>query len=97
MNCKSFANDFSFQKSSLLTTSQPGFVCNRIFVSKQNKQTMKTKSVVFALVMALVSVAALAADPVGPKMVVVNQKDPSTFKVIYEGNANWKTYFKNIG
>lgn len=51
---------------------------------------MKTKSVVFALVMALVSVAALAADPVGPKMVVVNQKDPSTFKVIYEGTQTGK-------
>jgi hypothetical protein len=46
---------------------------------------MKIKSVVFALMMALVSVAAFAADPVGPKMVVVNQKDPATFKVIYEG------------
>lgn len=51
---------------------------------------MKTKSVVFAVVMALVSVAALAADPVGPKMVVVNQKDPSNFKVIYEGSQTGK-------
>lgn len=51
---------------------------------------MKTKSVVFALMMAFVSVAALAADPVGPKMVVVNQKDPATFKVIYEGSQTGK-------
>lgn len=51
---------------------------------------MKTKSVVLALVMALVSVAALAADPVNPKMVVVNQKDPATFKVIYEGSQTGK-------
>ena len=51
---------------------------------------MKTKSVVLALVMALVSVAALAADPVNPKMVVVNQKDQATFKVIYEGSQTGK-------
>jgi len=46
---------------------------------------MKTKSVVFALIMAFVSVAAVAADPVGPKVVVINQKESGIFKVIYEG------------
>lgn len=46
---------------------------------------MKTKSIVFALVMGFVSVAAVAADPVSPKMVVLNQKDGSIFKVIYAG------------
>jgi hypothetical protein len=46
---------------------------------------MKTKSVVFALSMAFVSVAAVAADPVGPKVVIVNQKEAGIFKVIYEG------------
>ncbi|HNT51378.1 MAG TPA: hypothetical protein PKK67_12370 [Cyclobacteriaceae bacterium] len=46
---------------------------------------MKTKSIVLAFVMAFGSVAAIAADPVGPKLVVVSQKDPATFKVIYEG------------
>ncbi len=46
---------------------------------------MKTKSIVFALVMGFVSVAAVAADPVSPKMVVLNQKDGGIFKVIYAG------------
>ncbi|MCW5910787.1 MAG: T9SS type A sorting domain-containing protein [Cyclobacteriaceae bacterium] len=54
------------------------------------------KSVVFALLMAFVSVAALAADPVGPKMVVVNQKDPGTFKVIYEGSQAGKITLRII-
>jgi hypothetical protein len=46
---------------------------------------MKTKSIVLALVMGFVSVAAVAADPVAPKMVVINQKDGGIFKVIYAG------------
>jgi hypothetical protein len=46
---------------------------------------MKTKSIVFALVMGFVSVAAVAADPVSPKMVVLNQQDGGIFKVIYAG------------
>ncbi len=46
---------------------------------------MKTKSLVFALVMAFVSVAAVAADPVGPKVVVINLKESGMFKVIYAG------------
>ena len=45
---------------------------------------MKTKSIVVALVMA-VSVAAFGADPVGPKVVVINPKGSDLFKVIYEG------------
>ncbi len=51
---------------------------------------MKTKSIVFALVMGFVSVAAVAADPVSPKMVVLNQKDNGIFKVIYAGTATGK-------
>lgn len=51
---------------------------------------MKTKSIVFALVMEFVSVAAVAADPVSPKMVVLNQKDNGIFKVIYAGTATGK-------
>jgi hypothetical protein len=65
------------------------------YICIETKQkTMKTKSVVFALMMAFVSVAAFAADPVGPKMVVVNQKDPATFKVIYEGSQVGKLTFR---
>lgn len=54
---------------------------------------MKTKSIVVALVMA-VSVAALGADPVGPKVVVVNQKESGVFKVIYEGLSTGKVTMK---
>lgn len=57
---------------------------------------MKVKSVVFALLMVTVSVAAFAADPVSPKMVVVTQKDPGSFKVIYEGTKVEKLTFKII-
>ncbi len=55
---------------------------------------MKTKSVVFALIMAFVSVAAVAADPVGPKVVVINQKEAGIFKVIYEGAQTGKVSLK---
>lgn len=54
---------------------------------------MKTKSIVVALVMA-VSVAAFGADPVGPKVVVVNQKESGLFKVIYEGVQTGKVTMK---
>jgi len=46
---------------------------------------MKTKLMVSALLMALVVGAAVAADPVGPKVVVLTQKESGIFKVIYEG------------
>lgn len=47
---------------------------------------MKTKLMVSALlIVALVTGAAVAADPVGPKVVVVSQKESGIFKVIYEG------------
>ena len=46
---------------------------------------MKTKLMVSALLVALIAGVAVAADPVGPKVVVVNQKEPGMFKVIYEG------------
>ena len=46
---------------------------------------MKTKLMVSALLVALVTGTAVAADPVGPKVVVVNQKESGMFKVIYEG------------
>lgn len=46
---------------------------------------MKTKLMVSALFVALLTGAAAAADPVVPKVAVVNQKGTGTFKVIYEG------------
>jgi len=46
---------------------------------------MKTKLIVSALLVALVAGVAVAADPVNPKMVVLNQKESGIFKVIYEG------------
>jgi len=46
---------------------------------------MKTKLMVSALLVALVTGIAVAADPVGPKVVIVNQKESGIFKVIYEG------------
>lgn len=46
---------------------------------------MKTKLMVSALLVALITGTAVAADPVGPKVVVVNQKESGMFKVIYEG------------
>jgi len=47
---------------------------------------MKTKLMVSALLLvALVTGIAVAADPVGPKVVIVNQKESGVFKVIYEG------------
>jgi len=55
---------------------------------------MKTKSVVFALSMAFVSVAAVAADPVGPKVVIVNQKEAGIYKVIYEGGQAGRVTMK---
>lgn len=54
---------------------------------------MKTKSIVVALVMA-VSVAAFGADPVGPKVVVINPKGSDLFKVIYEGVQAGKVTMK---
>jgi len=38
-----------------------------------------------ALLVAWITGSTLAADPVGPKVVVVNQKESGMFKVIYEG------------
>lgn len=55
---------------------------------------MKTKSYVFAIAMAFVSVVAVAADPVGPTVVIVNQKEPGMFKVIYEGAQVGKVSFR---
>ena len=46
---------------------------------------MKTKLIVSALLVALMTGVAVAADPVGPKVVIVNLKDAGVFKVIYEG------------
>jgi hypothetical protein len=46
---------------------------------------MKTKLMVSALLVALITGVAAAADPVGPKVVIINQKDAGIFKVIYEG------------
>ncbi len=46
---------------------------------------MKTKLMVSAFLVALVTGIAIAADPVGPKVVIVNQKESGIFKVIYEG------------
>jgi len=55
---------------------------------------MKTKSVVFALMLAFVSVSAIAANPVGPKVVIINQKESGIFKVIYEGAQIGKVSLK---
>lgn len=55
---------------------------------------MKTKLTVLALVMAFASVAAVAADPVTPKMVVVTQKESGLFKVIFEGTQSGKITLK---
>ncbi|MBL7878188.1 MAG: hypothetical protein JNL53_21150 [Cyclobacteriaceae bacterium] len=55
---------------------------------------MKTKSILFALVMSIVSVAALAADPVGPKVVVINQKESGIYKVIYAGEKAGRVTLK---
>jgi hypothetical protein len=46
---------------------------------------MKTKLMVSALLVALVTGLAVAADPVGPKVVIMNLKESGVFKVIYEG------------
>lgn len=46
---------------------------------------MKTKLIVSALLVALITGVAAAADPVGPKVVIINQKEAGIFKVIYEG------------
>jgi hypothetical protein len=46
---------------------------------------MKTKLMVGALLVALITGTAVAADPVGPKVVIINQKEAGVFKVIYEG------------
>lgn len=46
---------------------------------------MKTKLMVSALFVALITGIAVAADPVGPKVVILSQKDSGIFKVIYEG------------
>lgn len=40
---------------------------------------------VSALLVALITGVAVAADPVGPKVVIVNLKETGVFKVIYEG------------
>lgn len=46
---------------------------------------MKTKLIVSALVAALITGVAVAADPVGPKVAIIHQKEAGVFKVIYEG------------
>jgi hypothetical protein len=73
----------------------PVFPDIRPYICNENKiKTMKTKSVVFALMLAFVSVAAMAADPVGPKVVIINQKESGIFKVIYEGAQTGKVSLK---
>lgn len=68
--------------------------CPYIYIENKKRKTMKTKSVVFALIMAFVSVAAVAADPVGPKVVIINQKESGIFKVIYEGGQTGRVTIK---
>ncbi len=55
---------------------------------------MKTKSIVLALMLSVFSVAAFAIDPVGPKVVVVNQKEAGLYKVIYQGDQAGKVSLK---
>jgi hypothetical protein len=83
--CNITANDFLDKKLSLLTANVHLVLCFRYLYRKQKQTTMKTKLMVSALLVALITGAAVAADPVGPKVVVVNQKESGMFKVIYEG------------
>ncbi len=55
---------------------------------------MKTKLMVSALLVALVTGTAVAVDPVGPKVVVVNQQESGMFKVIYEGEKAGRVNLK---
>ncbi len=58
---------------------------------------MKTKLMVSALLLvALVTGIAVAADPVGPKVVIVNQKESGVFKVIYEGVKAGRVNLENF-
>jgi hypothetical protein len=83
--CKRAQSIFYFKNQVYLQLPAFGVSCPYIYIENKTRKTMKTKSVVFALIMAFVSVAAVAADPVGPKVVVINQKESGIFKVIYEG------------
>jgi hypothetical protein len=54
---------------------------------------MKTKLMIVAFMMAVSVGLAKAADPIGPKVVVVSQKESGMFKVIYEGGKTGKVNF----
>ncbi len=50
---------------------------------------MKTKSIILSIVaIVIASTFTMAAEPINPKVVVVNQKESSVFKVIYAGDAS---------
>jgi hypothetical protein len=55
---------------------------------------MKTKFIVSALIVALIAGAAVAADPVKPTVMVVNQKESGIFKIIYKGDKVAKVTMK---
>jgi len=87
-------NRFFILKINFTYNFRSSLIFARTFVLKIKLKTMKTKSVVFALMLAFVSVAAIAADPVGPKVVIINQKESGIFKVIYEGAQTGKVSLK---
>lgn len=55
---------------------------------------MKTKLFVTVIMMAIITGVAIAADPVRPTVVVVNQKESGVFKVIYKGEKVAKVNMK---
>lgn len=87
-------NRFFILKINFTYNFRPSLIFARTFALKTKQKTMKTKSVVFALILAFVSVAAVAADPVGPKVVIINQKETGIFKVIYQGAQTGKVSLK---
>lgn len=90
-----FSNRFFMLKIKFTYNERPSINRPRTFVLKHNNnKTMKTKLTVLALVMAFASVAAVAADPVTPKMVVVDQKESGLFKVIFEGTQSGRVTLK---
>jgi len=58
---------------------------------------MKAKLMVSALLVALTTGAAVAADPVIPKVAIINQKETGVFKVIYEGAKVGNVNLKIVG
>jgi hypothetical protein len=58
---------------------------------------MKTKTVVLASMMALVSIFSFAIEPSNSQLVVVSQKKTGVFKVIYQGTSEQSVVMKIYG